>query len=193
MSLDPLDIVANVAGLDPHDPPAITQVHGQVEVATTTGRVVGIELVPSRPRPCPETLDAVRAADWVVLGPGSWFTSVLPHLLVPELATALLETTARRCVVLNLIAQPGETEGYTAEAHLEVLSAHAPDLAIDVVIADKRAVEQEDTLREVTASLGGELVIVDVADDSNPAAHDPKRLADAYATVMGRGRIAPWR
>jgi uncharacterized cofD-like protein len=193
MSLDPLDIVANVAGLDPGDPHAISRVHGQVEVATTRGEVVGIELLPSQPRPCRESVDAVRAADWVVLGPGSWFTSVLPHLLVPELAAALVETSARRCVVLNLIAQPGETEGYSAETHLDVLRAHAPDLTVDVVIADHRAVDQEDTLREVTASLGAELMIADVADDTNPAAHDPKRLADAYATLMGRGRIAPWR
>src|SRR5262249_17284791 len=62
---------------------------------------------------CPEAVAAVREADWVVLGPGSWFTSVLPHLLVPELAEALIATPARRLVALNLVPQPGETDGFS--------------------------------------------------------------------------------
>ena len=92
-------------------------------------RVVGVRLLPDEPaglpaRPWRRSL----AADWVVLGPGSWFTSVLPHLLVPELAAALRTTPARRLLVLNLSAQPGETDGFTPAEHLEVLAAHAPDL-----------------------------------------------------------------
>ena len=63
---------------------------------------------------------------------------MLPHLLVPELRDALEATPARRLVALNLAAQAGETDGFSPEAHLEVLAAHAPELQLDVVLADER-------------------------------------------------------
>ena len=68
---------------DGTDPEALTAVRGQVEVATTEGVIDSIALVPPDPPAAPEALKAIEAADWVVLGPGSWFTSVLPHLMVP--------------------------------------------------------------------------------------------------------------
>src|SRR5204863_3219523 len=94
MAAVPLDIQATVQGADPRRPAELTLVRGQVEVATTAGLVESVELVPTDPPACPEALTAVRAADWVVLGPGSWYTSVLPHLLVPELRQALCSTSA---------------------------------------------------------------------------------------------------
>src|SRR5262245_29070656 len=109
MALDPLDITAAVRGLDPGAPEALTTVRGQVEVATTQGQIHSIALDPPDPRPCPEALTAVTEADWVVLGPGSWFTSVMPHLMVPALRSALVGTDARVVVVLNLVDEAGET------------------------------------------------------------------------------------
>ena len=105
----PLDIVAEVVGADPARPDEVTTVRGQAECATTPGQVRSITLLPPDPPAVPEAVRAVLDADWVVFGPGSWFTSVLPHLLVPELAAALHATAARRLVVLNLAPQPGET------------------------------------------------------------------------------------
>ena len=101
-------------------------VRGQVAVATTPGRVVGRRAGagPAR-RPARRRWPPCASADWVVLGPGSWFTSVIPHLLVPDLADALCATAARRLVVLNLAPQPGETAGFSPETHLEVLGRHA--------------------------------------------------------------------
>jgi uncharacterized cofD-like protein len=89
MAAVPLDIVAEVAGLDPDDPKAVHRVVGQVEVATTQGQVVHVSLEPARPQACEQAVRAVREADVLVLGPGSWYTSIIPHLLVPELAAAL--------------------------------------------------------------------------------------------------------
>ena len=88
MASVPLDLMAEVEGADPDRPDELTMVRGQVACATTTGRVRSVSLIPANPPACPEAVQAIGAADWVVLGPGSWFTSVLPHLLVPELATA---------------------------------------------------------------------------------------------------------
>jgi uncharacterized cofD-like protein len=189
VATEPLDIVAEVAGLDADDPAALRQVRGQVAVATTPGMVRRVFLVPARPASCPEAVQAVMDADWVVLGPGSWFTSVLPHLLVPELARALLDTEARRLLTLNLVAQPGETRGFTPETHLQVLAAHAPQLTVDVVLADPTAIaDGRGRLAAAARELGADLVVRAVAASDGSPRHDPERLADAYAAILGSGR-----
>ena len=99
-------------------------------MATTEGEIVSVQLDPADPAACPEAVDAVRAADWVVLGPGSWFTSVIPHLMVPELRRAIGETDARILIVLNLEEQAGETGGFAPEDHLAALLEHAPELKV---------------------------------------------------------------
>lgn len=187
MSAVPLDIVAQVTGLDQDRPSSAREVRGQVEIATTQGRVVSVAIEPDDAPASPEALDAVGAADWVVLGPGSWFTSVIPHLLVPELGAALQATTARRLVTLNLAAQPGETEGFSPENHLEVLAAHASKFHVDVVLADRSAVSDVSGLRRVAATMGAELVMADVCVGDGSPRHDAERLAAAYASVFEAG------
>ncbi|MFP5334681.1 MAG: uridine diphosphate-N-acetylglucosamine-binding protein YvcK [Actinomycetes bacterium] len=184
MSSVPLEIEADVAGLDPEQPDAVTVVRGQVAVATTPGRVLGVRLIPHDPPACAEAVQAVRDADWVVLGPGSWFTSVAPHLLVPDLASALLTTRAKRCVVLNLGPDVGETAGMSAAGHVRALAAHAPDLRLDVVIADPSAVEDVDELAAAAADAGGRLVLRQVGLGDGTARHDPLRLAAALRDVL---------
>jgi uncharacterized cofD-like protein len=185
MSSVPLDLAAAVEGADPASPDAISMVRGQVACATTPGRVRSMSLVPADPPACPEAAAAIGDADWVVLGPGSWFTSVLPHLLVPGLARALLDTAARRIVVLNLAPQPGETEGFSPRAHLEVLASHAPELAIDVVLADTAAVAGTTAeLEKAAARLGARLRLGDLAMGDGSPRHDPRRLAGAFAQIF---------
>jgi len=184
MSVVPIDITAAVRGTDSNEPNALTTVAGQVEVASTSGRVVSIALEPKEPPACPEAVAAVYAADWVVLGPGSWFTSVIPHLLVPELREALVTCRARRVVTLNLEPQAGETTGYSPENHLEVLGQHAPDLKLDVVLADRKSVVDLDKLRATAASFGAALVVADVAEEDGSPRHDPVKLAAAYAGFL---------
>jgi uncharacterized cofD-like protein len=185
MAAVPLDLVAEVEGADPDRPDELSIVVGQVACATTTGRVRSVSLIPADPPACPEAVQAIGAADWVVLGPGSWFTSVLPHLLVPDLAAALVGTRARRLVALNLAPQPGETEGFSPHAHLEVLAEHAPDLAIDVVLADRMAARGATAELEKAASLlGARLVLADLAVSDGSPRHDPRRLAGAFAQIF---------
>jgi uncharacterized cofD-like protein len=184
MSVTPIDITAAVRGLDPTDRHALSTVRGQVQVASTSGQVVAVALEPSEPPACPEAVAAVEAADWVVLGPGSWFTSVIPHLLVPELRDALTSSSARKVVTLNLEPQTGETEGFAPETHLEVLGVHAPGLKLDVVLADHRSVLDAEQLQAAAAGFGAELVIADVAADDGSPRHDPHKLANAYAGLV---------
>ena len=189
MAAVPLEIEAQVRGIDPDDRARLDTVRGQAAVATTPGRVESVQLLPHDPPACPEAVSAVRAADWVVLGPGSWFTSVLPHLLVRDLAAALQTTSARRCLTLNLSAQPGETEGFRAETHLDVLAAHAPDLRWDAVLADPAAVEDPDRLARVVQAMGARLYLRPVAFRGT-ARHDPLQLAAAYRDVFAGVKAA---
>ena len=155
MALTPLDITASVRGLDPTDPESLTTVRGQVEVATTSGEVAEVRLEPRDPPACPEALAAVEAADWVVLGPGSWFTSVIPHLLVPELRQGLVGVPPAHAGRPQPGAPAGRDRGVLPEQHLEVLAGTLPDLRLDVVLADPAAVPDLERLscRRV-ASLG---------------------------------------
>ncbi|CAB4687986.1 MAG: uridine diphosphate-N-acetylglucosamine-binding protein YvcK [Actinobacteria bacterium] len=185
MALTPLDITAEVRGLDPADPDSLVAVRGQVEVATTDGVISSIALVPDDPQPCPEAVAAVLAADWVVLGPGSWFTSVIPHLLVPDLRRALVTTSAKVVVVLNLDEQPGETHGFGPQDHLAVLAEHAPDLRVHSVLADRRRVGEETAeLADLAAAYGAHLVLDDIARDDGSPRHDLALLAAAYERIF---------
>ncbi len=186
MAVTPIDITAQVLGLDERGPGALTTVRGQVEVASTSGQVVAVRLEPDDPPACPEALDAVRAADWVVLGPGSWFTSVIPHLMLPELRDAIIASPARKIVTLNLEPQPGETEGFSPETHLQVLAEHAPTLRFDVVLVDRGSVVDEPQLQRTVDAHGAELVVADLAAEDDVARHDPEKLANAYAGIMNR-------
>lgn len=185
MAAVPLNIEASVMGADPASPLEITTVRGQVAVATTKGRVLTVRLNPDAPPACEEAVAAVRAADWVILGPGSWFTSVMPHLLVPGVRDALMDTTAQRLLTLNLVMHTRETVGFSAENHLEVLADHAPGLHLDVVLADPEVVEDEALLRGVAQRMGAELVLTRVRDHARPGHHDSLRLAAAYRDIIG--------
>ncbi len=189
MACEPLDIVAEVTGLD-EDPLALRRIRGQVAVAATPGQVHSVALEPRNTRACAEAIAAVTDADLITLGPGSWFTSVLPHLLLPGLAEAIARTTAHRLVVLNLAPQPGETEGFSPEQHLDVLSAHAPGLRIDTVLADTRAVPLPQRLATAAARLGARLDLAAVAAAGEAPRHDPAALAEALQVVLERVRVA---
>lgn len=184
MATTPMDITGRVRGGDPDDPTRVQVVQGQVEVATAPGQIESVSLVPEDPQACPEAVEAILAAEWVVLGPGSWFTSVIPHLMVPGLRRALAETDARLVVVLNLEAQAGETTGFGAEDHLAALWEHAPDLTVHTVLADAASVgEDREQLEKVVADRGGHLVVADVCVPGEPR-HDPDRLAEAFRRIV---------
>lgn len=184
MAAVPLVIEAEVRGADPVYPEEVTRVRGQVSVARTRGEVLSVRLDPPSPPACADAVTAVREADWVILGPGSWFTSVMPHVLVPQLREALTETGARRCLTLNLSLITSETNGFTAARHLETLTGHAPGLRVDVVLADPAAVDDERSLRAAARAVGAELVLTRLASTERPDVHDALRLAAAYKDLF---------
>lgn len=184
MASVPLEIEAEVIGVSPERPDEISSVRGQARVAKTTGEVCSVHLIPQDPPASLESVEAVLDADWVVLGPGSWFTSVIPHLLVPQLAEAIQTTTAKRILVLNL--EPAEeTAGFSAAKHIELLADHAPKLRLDVVLADSAFAYDDPHLVSWADSLGADLAVADLAARDGSPRHDPLRLASAYAEIMG--------
>lgn len=188
MALTPMDITAAVRGLAA-DPDELTTVRGQVEVATTDGVIVSIDLDPPDPPVSPVALEKIGEADWVFLGPGSWFSSVLPHLRVPALREAIVATEARLVIVLNLEEQAGETGGFAPADHLAVLLEHAPDLAVHAVLADPSGIEPEHLveLRQMVVDCGAVLVLDDVAAADGSPRHDPRKLAAAYSRIIEAG------
>jgi uncharacterized cofD-like protein len=197
MSNDPLDIEADVVGLD-EDETDVRRIRGQVAIATTPGLVQRIRLTAPNGRPagCPEAVQAVLEADVVVLGPGSWFTSVLPHLLVPELHDALVHTRAKKVLVLNLVPQPGETAGFSPERHLDVVCEHAPELKVDAVIADVDSVPTPDRLTRAASALGARTHLAKIAAPDAAERHDPEALAGCLRQVVvetGVGGTGQWR
>jgi uncharacterized cofD-like protein len=189
MSAVPLEIEATVRGGAGHPLDALHVVRGQHEIAVTDGDVCEVRLLPPNPPVVPEAVEAVRAADWVVLGPGSWFTSVIPHLLVPELCDALETTEARRLLILNLESERGETDGLTPHDHLQVLAEHAPRLRFDTVLADSGAVDDHARLAKAAKLLGAELVAAPVAEAPGVPRHDVARLSTALREIVDGGVI----
>lgn len=189
MSPIPLTIEADVSGLEA-DPRVSRCIRGQVAVATTPGTVRRVRLIPSDPPAAPEATSAIEHADVVVLGPGSWFTSVIPHVLVPQLHEALVHTRARKVLVLNLAAEPGETAGFSAERHLHVLSQHAPDFAVDDVLVDSGSVpegREREHLARAAGQLRARVTFSDVAE-AGAARHHPGKLAAALDQLIRQPR-----
>jgi uncharacterized cofD-like protein len=179
MAAVPLDVEADITrmvdGKEWH-----TSVRGQAKVAVAWGRVDAVRLTPVDAAACPEAVQAVRAADWVVLGPGSWYTSVIPHLLIPELAEAVLAERTKRCVTLNLESQAGETSGYSPVDHLKALGSYAPGARFDVVIVDESSAGDLTELEDWVDQQGGRLLSRPVRKPGRAAEHDSLRLAAAY-------------
>ncbi|QNG18895.1 uridine diphosphate-N-acetylglucosamine-binding protein YvcK [Rhodococcus triatomae] len=186
MSPIALDIEADVQGLEA-DPRVSRCIRGQVAVATTPGKVRRVRLLPASPPACPDAVAAITAADMVVLGPGSWFSSVIPHVLVPELLDSLTATSARKVLVLNLAPEPGETAGFSAERHLHVLSQHAPDFDVDFVLVDSATVppgREREHLARAAGGFGAEVVYADVAARGTHT-HDETKLGAVLEDLWG--------
>jgi uncharacterized cofD-like protein len=147
-------------------------VSGEVNVGGA-GRISAVGLVPRDVHSPPAAIEAILAADQIVLGPGSLFTSILPAVLPPSVHAALASTSAQRVYVCNVVAVERETEGFDVAAHVEALVAHG--VQVDVVLAAEGALP-----------LGDPPVPVVLAPVAGPRGHhDPERLATALADLLG--------
>ena len=156
-------------------------VRGQKEVATAKGHIESLRIIPEDPDARAEALTAISDADWITMGPGSWFSSVIPHLLVPAQLEALRNSKAKKIVILNLDAsthsQGEEFAGSTPEQHLEFFHRYAPGLTVDYCLVDQSVVRDEAALRQTASTLGSEIVIADIRKAPGSVHHDAEKLA----------------
>lgn len=176
----PLEIVASVELAD-----GVVEVRGQAQVATAPGRIRGLRVEPESPSVPHATVAAITDADMVVLGPGSWYTSVLTHFLVPDVATALIRAAPRTVVTLNLAHDDPETAGTDRVDDIRALRALAPDFRPAVVVADIGH-SDDVSLRAELQDWGVELVSADLALDGDTARHDPRILRGVYQGLLSQ-------
>jgi uncharacterized cofD-like protein len=159
------------------------QIQGQVAVAQTTAPIQAVYLSPPNPKAHSEAVDAIGAANQIILGPGSLFTSLIATLLVPGIRRALHDTAGRRVFVCNARMQKGETEGLDAAAHVDALLAHAGAFAVDVVVVQSPPLKSDAVAVDVRAlSYSG--IEVAEADVAGPdGAHDPDRLGEVLKNL----------
>jgi uncharacterized cofD-like protein len=182
MSSEPLDIEATFE-LDGE----LMEAHGQVAVATTRGRLQSLRLIPSDPATRPEVIQAIMEADWITMGPGSWFSSVLPHLLVPTLRDAIVASSAKKILILNLDSAIGEGDigefaGYSPIEHCEILSNYAPGLHFDVVLTDSQ-LEDKGELAAYLYERESIHIERDLRDAQIRIHHGSEKLASAFAHI----------
>jgi len=180
MAAEPLDIEAtfeNAIG---------TQiVRGQEEVATTKGRLKSLRIFPENPTSRPEALHAIADADWITMGPGSWFSSVIPHLLVPAQRDAIISSKAKKILLLNLDTadkSAGEYAGYSPLEHLRILSTYAPGLHFDCIVIDSSDAGHRE-LREHLSTVGSELAVADLRNNQDHLHHDVQKLGRLFAHI----------
>jgi uncharacterized cofD-like protein len=180
MATNPLDIEATF-----ENSIGTKIVQGQAEVATTKGRLKSLRIIPENPTAYPEALSAIADAQWITMGPGSWFSSVIPHLLVPAQRDAIISSKAKKILLLNLDTSDksaGEYAGYSPLEHLQILSTYAPGLHFDCIVIDQSS-DGQSQLREHLSTLGSELVIADLRSDGAPLHHDVKKLGQLFAHI----------
>jgi len=168
-------------------------VRGQKEVATAKGRIESLRVIPENPQARMEALTAIRTADWITMGPGSWFSSVMPHLLVPMQLDALTRTKAKKILILNLDTHSNtageEFAGSTPEEHLELFSEYAPDVSIDYFLVDKSVIRDETALATIARKLGGQVVAVDIRKAPGSIHHDVTQLALHLGHIMRQSLV----
>jgi uncharacterized cofD-like protein len=163
---------------------------GETKISRSRRRIHRVRMVPRRVRPLPAVVEAIRSADVILVGPGSLYTSIIPNLLVDEIAEALAHSRATRVYIANLMTQPGETERYSVADHIRAIYAHTANRIFDWVVVSRTPISPG-ILRRYHAqgaepvsvslgdleSLGLGCITADLLQQDGVVRHDPRRLA----------------
>lgn len=173
MSDVPMEIEADVIENGHHK-----IIRGQSQVAIAPGRVESVRLFPQDAKAHPDVLEAIADADWAVFGPGSWYTSVVPHLMLPDIREALEQSPAKILLALNLTSD-AETTDMSHGDHIKSFVTHSGGQTPDIVIADPSAIEELWKLDEAVKSIGAGLILRQIHTASDSGIHDALRFAAA--------------
>ena len=190
-STEPLVISARVQVVGEVNGFQVKEVIGQGAVATTVGEVLSLTIDPPLPKVSADAVTSIGEADYLIFGPGSWFTSVLPHLLISEIHTAVRASKAHKILVVNLAPQSGETSTFTASDYLTSWRKLVPDIPLDSIVADPQFVSGHENLENLARELGG---VVQWGNLSrSPQSHDPVLLADSFDKIRAMKRGITWQ
>ena len=173
-----------------------TQVAGESQIPLAGKTIKQVYITPENARPIKGVINAIREADACILGPGSLYTSIIPNLLVKDIAEALRESDAVKIYICNVMTQPGETDGYSASDHIKAIIDHAGTGCIDMVVVNDQEVAPD--LREIYAQRGAHPVVADIdtieamgikvvkanlISETNLVRHDPARLSHTIMSM----------
>ena len=176
------------------------RIEGESNITEAGGSIVKIGCIPANPPALPKALRAIQEADYIIIGPGSLYTSVIPNLLVPQIAEALAqrcksgENPPLPCIyVCNIMTQPGETQGYTVSDHIRAIDAACGQQLFSAVLVQKKVPSAQSLIRyaqenshpvfldrESVALLDRRIVLTNVMDEDEQTGlvrHNPQRLA----------------
>ncbi|HZJ84092.1 MAG TPA: gluconeogenesis factor YvcK family protein [Syntrophomonadaceae bacterium] len=172
-------------------------IYGETSVREYAGKIEKLFLVPETCNPIPESLDAIKDADAIVIGPGSLYTSIMPNLLVKGIKEEIAQAKATTFYVSNIMTELGETDGYTAADHLRVILEHLGEQIIDYVVVNSGNIgelrlhryEQEQAIPVVAdhndiLQMGVNIIKANLVKDNDLAWHDPDKLALAIMKVL---------
>ncbi len=164
------------------------RVRGESTITKKGGRVRRVWLEPNNPLAFPPAVQAVLAADLVIIGPGSLYTSILPDLLVPDLAEALRVSRAQKFYVCNVATQKGETDGYSCADHVRTIEKHFGSHLFDLIICNRPAGQPPEGIEWVPVDEGMQeefsIYCADLVDKENPRRHDSNKLAETILDLF---------
>jgi len=178
-----------IAEKSPAEDSPRVQVNGESRIPTAPGRIRRISLQPDAPNAYPGAIQAILGADMVVIGPGSLYTSLLPNLLVPDIAEALRATRAFRVFVCNVASQRGETDGFDCGAHYQAVVEHVGEGLVDLVIANENMdIDLPNGVSVVQTPADSGMMVpvyaVDLVDQAQPWRHDTGKLTAALIALL---------
>ncbi|WP_062526292.1 gluconeogenesis factor YvcK family protein [Demequina rhizosphaerae] len=177
VSTEPITVSADFAVGD-----RVERAVGQVAVATAPGRMRCLAIDPVDPAVPAATLEAIAEADAIILGPGSWYTSVLTHFLVPRVAAALVDAGPRTILTLNIAHEDEETAGTDRIDDIAALRDAAPGFVPAAVLVD--ASEDDAALRAAVESWGARYVVAPMRELGTLDRHDPALLRAQYQSLV---------
>lgn len=191
-TLEQITLCAEVARTDAQGNEEWVLIEGESKIPAAGGKIKRVFLKPEHARAYPATIQAILQADLIVAAPGSFYTSVMPNLLVPAIRAAICASTAPRIYVCNVCTQPGETDGYDVSEHMAQLAAHVGDAFTTVLandnfsyplITDSPFVGEWVPLPSPNHSLPYRLFTGDLADSRRPWRHDASKVAARLMAV----------
>lgn len=178
------------------------RIEGESNITKARGNIDEIGCLPANPPALSQAVEAIETADYIIIGPGSLYTSIIPNLLVPELVAALAARKVPRIYICNIMTEPGETRGYTVSEHIQAIDRACGQYLFDAVLVQKRmpsAIAIDRYFKEGSTPVildrkaiidsGRRILIANVMDESNSTVrHDPERLARVLMRWYARTR-----